>query len=297
MKCRRCGEEIAEGKMYCSACGHEIQIVPDFDPEVDHTISQAMGQILNEVFEKGKPQEEIVSYQRDKSPKKSVKSKTWHYFRWIILILIISLAVLLAVFGYMNYTSDYQMKRGHYYFKMQDYTEAIKHYNKAAEIDPADANIQLYLAKCYKDMDKIAGYEACLTNVIHNEYASKEQLNLAYMRLASLYLENGEYQKIAKLLKACKDVQVIEQFGKYRAQLPKFSHSEGEYNDIIPLKIQGGEKGVVYYTTDGTEPTKESKEYTKPIFLDKGEYIIKAIYVNEYGVTSECITGKFIIKF
>lgn len=296
MKCQRCGEEIAEGKMYCSACGQEIQIVPNFDPVVEQTMDQAMLHILNDMVpkeNKAKPS----SYQMEKNLAKQSKRKPRPFFRWNLPILLVSFIVLLVVFGYMNYTSEYQMKRGHYYLKMEDYTEAIKHYEKASTIDPMDASIQLYLAKCYSAMEKIAGYEASLTKVIQNEGATKEQLNLAYTRLATLYLENKEYQKIAKLLKTCKDVQVIEQFGKYRAQLPKFSHSEGEYEDILPLKIQGGEKGVIYYTTDGSAPTKESKEYTKPIFLEKGEYIIKAIYVNEFGVSSEVITGKFVIKF
>lgn len=296
MKCQRCGEEIAEGKMYCEACGLEIQIVPDFDPLVEETMDQAMVHILNDIVPKETKRKQ-TSYQLEKNLAKQNRRKPRHFFRWMLPLLFVSFMVLLVVFGYMNYTSEYQMKRGHYYLQQKEYTEAIKHYEKAAQIDPADANIQLYLAKCFKAMDKLAGYEASLTNVIQNEDALKEQLNLAYTGLATLYLEKQEYQKIAKLLKTCKDVQVIEQFGKYRAQLPKFSHSEGEYDDIIPLKIQGGEKGIIYYTTDGSDPTKESKEYTKPIFLDKGEYVIKAIYVNEFGVSSEIITGIFIIKF
>jgi tetratricopeptide (TPR) repeat protein len=259
-------------------------------------MDQAMVHILNDIVPKETKRKQ-TSYQLEKNLAKQNRRKPRHFFRWMLPLLFVSFMVLLVVFGYMNYTSEYQMKRGHYYLQQKVYTEAIKHYEKAAQIDPADANIQLYLAKCFKAMDKLAGYEASLTNVIQNEDALKEQLNLAYTGLATLYLEKQEYQKIAKLLKTCKDVQVIEQFGKYRAQLPKFSHSEGEYDDIIPLKIQGGEKGIIYYTTDGADPTKESKEYTKPIFLDKGEYVIKAIYVNEFGVSSEIITGKFIIKF
>ena len=48
---------------------------------------------------------------------------------------------------------------------------------------------------------------------------------------------------------------------------------------------------------DGTDPTVESKVYSSPIFLYEGEHVIKAIYVNEFGVSSEVITAKFKIKF
>ena len=289
MKCQKCGAEISEGKLYCSACGQEIQIVPDFEPEVEHTINQTMYHILNDVFQ-GEVRHAKTSSQKEKKHKK-------HYFRWISLLLVFSFLILLLVFGYMNYTSDYQIRRGNYYLKREEYTEAIRHYEKAEAIAPENAEIALYLAECYAAMDKMAGYEASLTKVIQNKAASQEYLKLAYTRLASLYLENNEYQKIAKLLKTCEVPEVLELFGKYQAQLPKFSHEEGEYADIIPLKIQGGDKGTVYYTTDGTDPTIESKAYSTPIFLDKGEYTIKAIYVNEFGVVSDIITGKFKIKF
>lgn len=32
MKCRYCKAEIPEGELYCKKCGHEVQIVPDYNP-------------------------------------------------------------------------------------------------------------------------------------------------------------------------------------------------------------------------------------------------------------------------
>ena len=289
MICPKCGTKIEDGKMYCSSCGQEIQIVPDFEPEVEHTIDQAMDHILKDVFrQKKKPINKLEK-------KKTVKRK--NYFVWIMLLLFVSFVVLSVVFYYMTFTADYQIRRGNYYFAQNDYPEAIKHYEKAEKIDPENVEIVLYLADCYISMDKPAGYEAYLTKVIQNENASTAYQKLAYARLANLYLENQEYNKIAKMLKTCGEPQVIEAFGKYLSQTPEFSHEEGEYEDIIPLKIQGDGKGTIYYTTDGTDPTTESKVYSTPIFLDKGEYTIKAIYVNEFGVVSDIITSKFKIKF
>ena len=296
MKCQRCGVEIGEGMMYCPACGHEIQIVPDFEPEVENTINQAMDHILMDVFHKD------ISSKRSsskKNPETGAKKKVRkrHFFRWMIPLILISCCVLYMVYGYMNHTTEYQIRRASYYMQFQQYDEAIEHLEKAGKIDPTNIEIELYLAQCYEAIDKMAGYEACLTKVIQSEYSTEEYLRIAYTRLANLYLENQEYQKINKLLKTCKDIQVIERFGIYRAQLPKYSHDSGEYKDIIPLRIQGGEKGCVYYTMDGTDPTVESKVYSSPIFLYEGEHVIKAIYVNEFGVSSEVITAKFKIKF
>ena len=294
MKCQRCGTEMGDGNLYCPSCGQEVQIVPNFEPEVEHTISQAMDHILSDVFRKD--DKGMKSSGGQKEAEKSQSGKK-HFFRWIILLLGISFVVLLSVFAYMNYTSDYQIRRGNFYLKRKEYTEAMKHYEKAEKIDPDNTGIPLYLAECYEAMDKMAGYEASLTRVIQNDNASEVHLKIAYTRLANLYLENNEYQKIAKLLKTCEDVEVMDKFGMYRAQLPKFSHEDGEYSDIVPLKIIGDQKGTIYYSTDGSDQTIESKIYTSPIFLYKGEHNIKAIYVNEFGVVSDVITGKFIIKF
>ena len=290
MICPKCGTKIEDGNMYCSTCGQEIRIVPDFEPEVEHTINQAMDHILKDVF---RPKKKSV----EKKPVTRKRVKKKNYFVWITLLLFISFVVLSVVFYYMTFTADYQIRRGNYYFAQNDYPEAIKHYEKAEKIDPENVEVILYLANCYISMDKPAGYEAYLTKVIQSENASAKYQKLAYARLANLYLENKEYNKISKMLKTCNEPEVIEAFGKYLSQTPVFSHEEGEYEDMIPLKIQGDGKGTVYYTTDGTDPTTESKVYATPIFLDKGEYTIKAIYVNEFGVVSDIITGKFKIKF
>jgi len=279
--------------MYCQTCGNEIQIVPDFEPEVEQTIDQAMNHILNDVFQ----QETEASDQEEISLMQKASLSKRHYFRWIVLLLGISVMVLLLVFGYMKFTPDYQIRRGNYFLKSQDYEAAVKHYKRADNLAPENAKIDLYLAECYKAMDKIAGYEASLTEVIRNTDADQEERKLAYQRLANLYLEKEEYQKINSLLKNCTDEDILDMFGKYCAKAPVFSHKSGDYGEIIPLKIQGSEKGKVYYTKDGKDPTVESKEYTGPVFLEKGEHTIKAICVNEFGVISDVASVILTIRF
>ena len=42
MKCPNCGEEMAEGSLYCEHCGEDIHIVPDFEPELEKSIAKTM---------------------------------------------------------------------------------------------------------------------------------------------------------------------------------------------------------------------------------------------------------------
>ncbi len=48
MKCRYCGNEIPEGKLYCGKCGKEVRIVPDYNPLEDMLTAQIKGAISGE---------------------------------------------------------------------------------------------------------------------------------------------------------------------------------------------------------------------------------------------------------
>ena len=39
MKCKRCGAEIPQGYVYCSVCGKEVQLVPDYNFLEDDMLS------------------------------------------------------------------------------------------------------------------------------------------------------------------------------------------------------------------------------------------------------------------
>ena len=45
MKCTRCGAYIPDGELYCSECGCEVQIVPDYNPLDDVLTKEVQGSI------------------------------------------------------------------------------------------------------------------------------------------------------------------------------------------------------------------------------------------------------------
>lgn len=52
MKCPKCNQELKEGQLYCEACGEEIKMVPEFEPEIENSIEETllnMADIINEV--------------------------------------------------------------------------------------------------------------------------------------------------------------------------------------------------------------------------------------------------------
>ena len=76
---------------------------------------------------------------------------------------------------------------------------------------------------------------------------------------------------------------------------PTFSIEPGIYNNIEKLEIKIDSLGTVYYTTDGSQPTKNSKKYTGPITLTKTT-VIKAATIENGKIKSDVITNSYIIN-
>ena len=106
----------------------------------------------------------------------------------------------------------------------------------------------------------------------------------------------GDFESINRVLSDCNDATIVNQFQQYLADEPTFSMVPGAYDDPIYLKIDANTTGKVYYTLDGSTPDNESMEYTSPLYLEKGAFFIKAIYINQFGLMSPVAEGDFSIN-
>lgn len=67
------------------------------------------------------------------------------------------------------------------------------------------------------------------------------------------------------------------------APMPVISPDSGSYAEALKVSIQNIPTNcTAYYTIDGTDPTKESIEYTEPFDMLLGNYVIKAVCINNY---------------
>ncbi len=78
------------------------------------------------------------------------------------------------------------------------------------------------------------------------------------------------------------------------AYAPKLSLAPGVYDDKKSITLQLNGTGTIYYTLDGSMPTKKSKIYNSPIVLDKTT-VVKAISYDEGKKSSKVITGTYFI--
>lgn len=298
MKCPNCGEEMAEGALYCEHCGEDIHIVPDFEPELERNIEQSINTILEELHTDGK-QDTFEEFQEEPEEIKNTgrrKKRIWPKVLLAFVLLLLAAGGGVAWYMYGYYSEEYQVDKAMQYVSLGRLDEAISCYNRALELDSDNIELVFSLADVYLMKNNKVEYEYLLREIVKSENATAEQLDGAYGKLIAIYRDRKDYQTINELLLASGNESLISAYQGYIARVPEFSINEGYYTSIQPLKLTTDSEGKIYYTMDGTEPTEESTPYTAPVILENGDYIIKAFVVNEKGIASDVVTKEYHIE-
>lgn len=80
---------------------------------------------------------------------------------------------------------------------------------------------------------------------------------------------------------------------------PQFSIAPGQYDHSLRLSIshERRNEGIIYYTTDGTTPGEQSEIYNRPIGIDEGKTVIRAVFILADGTQSEEADGTYEVTF
>ncbi len=299
MKCPHCGNELKEGYLICENCGEEIRIVPDFEPEIENSITETLSTLAS--MQEGKDTEEMPvgdstdMMPPDKAGQAGVRSKRI----WVVVSLALLFVVALISYGLYFYhvqTVDFQMDKAKSYAERGSYGEAIACLEAAYVRYPEVAQLLFLEADYYYLQGDNEAALSALMRIIGEESYTSEDVEEAYDKTVTIYANMGAYDKINELLRSCPDERIVTMFQSYLAMEPEFSYVEGSYAEVIPLKLSSNTAGTIYYTTDGSMPDKHSQIYTAPIFLETGEYTISAFFVNDYGIESEVVTKTYTIN-
>ena len=276
MRCPKCGFEMQEGQLYCEHCGMEIQIVPDFEPEIENSISETLNTLAEELTQKDTEEPETTDEVQDDD----FIGEDAHIFekllsnRKVFLVCTMGLTVLVIAlfltvfFVYQHNSKGYQMSRAIEYADKGQYEAAIKCLKAAEEMDKTDADIYFLMADYYYLMGNETDAVITLKNVAMTPGFDVEDAENAYGKIISIYKKHEDYQSINDLLLACTNQDVIYAYQSYMAYPPDFSYIEGTYQEIVPLKLSSNTSGNIYYTMDGSVPSENSTVYTTPIFLE-----------------------------
>lgn len=77
---------------------------------------------------------------------------------------------------------------------------------------------------------------------------------------------------------------------------PTVTPAAGTYKEPTVITVEVPKGGKVYYTYDGTEPTKDSTLYKEPVEMLKGVHTFKAISVDKYGNVSDVTSVQYNFK-
>ncbi|MEG1185554.1 MAG: FN3 associated domain-containing protein [Eubacterium sp.] len=167
-------------------------------------------------------------------------------------------------------------------------------------LETGNVRVINHLASVYNQLKYYTDAIEILETTIRKS-TEKEMLKKLYDKLIDTYIKAGKSNvDIEKLLEqAAKDTEddrYTKQKEKLLVKKPTFSQQPGEFHKEFELELKrSDDKNSIYYTLDGTEPTKGSSQYEKPIPIKKGSVIVKAIEINLNGTKSEVASGTFSI--
>ncbi|MDD2972425.1 MAG: chitobiase/beta-hexosaminidase C-terminal domain-containing protein [Lachnospiraceae bacterium] len=291
MKCSNCENEIKEGQLYCDKCGYEVQIVPNFEPEVEHEIHATLTGVAENVRDIEEPVPKSTTYSFGKRILLQMHSKRGRLNIGIACLLVLCFFIA-GITTFQSNNDQIQYEKATKAAEIKEYKKAIQYMKRAIELNANDVNRNLLLADYYYKNGEKENATITLLNCIESFDENAE----AYRRVIEIYKGDKQYEKINELLLKCKNDETLSQFKEFTAFPPEFSLTEEYYNEKVSLVLKSDVPGTIYYTLDGTEPSKISMEYSIPVELEYGSYIIKAVFVNQYGIMSDCAEKSILIE-
>lgn len=301
MVCPSCGYLMKEDHLYCENCGAEIQIVPDFEPEIENSITETLSTMAEEINPK---KNEIPSRMTTVSGEgylgreeifRGIMSKKKNLITILLAILMTLVVFVMALLIYQNYSASYQLRQAEELIEQEKYQEAVACLQKAESLQPEAEELPYMEAECYEQMGRKSEAEELLLSTVLNRSLNEEQKERYYAFLIRLYEEERAYEKINQILIESNDTEIQTIFQHYMAMKPEFGYPTGNYEQVISLKISANTTGKIYYTINGNTPDETSSLYTSPLLLNPGEYRICAIFINEYGIQSEASENYYLI--
>jgi len=210
MVCPKCGTLMEPEFLYCHNCGEEINIVPDFEPEIENSISEILTNVADEFaaeealdeYEDDDNAEEyseelLIENKRQKIDKMSMRLIIGIGITFVGVILI--MAIVGSIISVKYYSYDYQMTKAYECMQQGKYEQAITFYNRALDIEPKSSLARYYLGDAYMQRGDVDNALIIFKEVAISEGGVEERIG-ACQTVVDIYSELGDYQAISDFL-------------------------------------------------------------------------------------------------
>ncbi len=288
MKCPNCGLDIPEGHMYCDNCGTEINFVPDFEPEVENEINATLSGVADELNKEARLKEE--KRRKRRAFWNAVKNRRHLIYMALGVVVAVIIIITLLSYFFTEVSPFSYLRKAEKAKSAGNMDQAIELLLEGNEVFSGNSDIIFRLSDYYLEMGKTQEAVDALEKITDSASFPEETVATAYESIISIYEQNKDYVDISALLsndseatKALRD--------KYVPGAPTISPSSGEYDDYVNVTLsQNSQEGFsnIYYTVNDGDPNESSIHYDSEIVIDSpGEYVVKAVCVNQYGIASE----------
>lgn len=235
---------------------------------------------------------------RERHEKKVFKLKiTFAIAAIIVVLIVVSVLIFLPSSDSKSSAFKSYYNKGMKAYNAGDYGAAVQSYEQAYEVADDKYSLKKVLTSLWDAYKKIDGTDNNQMDVIR-KLIDIEPDNLDYYEaLLSLYEANGMVEDIDKLLKSVAGTDIAAQLTGYSFMGPEFNYESGKYEQFLYITLSNDNGYKMYYTTDGSEPTSSSTEYTESFEINnEGVTVVKAISVNEKGISSTVVKKEFDIQ-
>lgn len=298
MKCPNCGLEIPEGHMYCDNCGAEINFVPDFDPEVENQINATLSEVADELNKEERHLRERKRKWKKRKEELLLILSDWKVILGAVVLVLLVTGAVFAVNVYNDKTALYYMGLAQKAKASGDYQEAIKQLEIGNREHPGNSDIIFRLSDYYLEDGRSDEAVEALLKISSSGLFSEDKVMSSYESIISIYKQSGDYEKLREFLTSSEDPLLQNLKDRYVPNMPSMSPLSGTYDVVnVSIRLLDGSGNRIYYTVNDGAPDSGSILYENEIVLDTdGTYSVKAVAVNEYGITSVVAQNDYVIE-